>query len=284
MQRQDVADDDPNGVSHPMGAAVVAGAETTIGTAIVRAFDERGWPVVGIVGPAADRSAVESAGCSMVLDEHPPDGIDDRFERVAARYGRIACLVTGPGSGRFDAVEDAGDVGLAESLDVNVRAPTRLIRAALPHMRYVEDGRIVVLTDVAARLSLPGWGTYSASMAGLAALTDAVRLEVADRGIEVVRIETRLLGHDAPREPVGSSRTGAYPELEQLAGDLAAVGGPLLRTTPATIASAVVDAASAGDPAGRRAVGTVARIIGVAALLPPRIRDPLIRLAVRVMT
>ena len=64
-----------------------------------------------------------------------------------------------------------------------------MIRAVVPHMRRQQTGRIINISSIAGKLSTPVNGTYSATKFALEALSDALRLELAPFGIQVVLIE-----------------------------------------------------------------------------------------------
>jgi len=65
----------------------------------------------------------------------------------------------------------------------------RMVRAVAPHMRQQKAGRIVNIGSVGGKLVLPVNGTYSATKFALEALSDALRLELALFGIQVVLVE-----------------------------------------------------------------------------------------------
>ena len=73
--------------------------------------------------------------------------------------------------------------------DVNVYGVMRMIRAVAPHMRRQKAGRIINISSISGKLSTPVNGTYSATKFALEALSDALRIELAPFGIQVVLIE-----------------------------------------------------------------------------------------------
>jgi short-subunit dehydrogenase len=65
----------------------------------------------------------------------------------------------------------------------------RMIRAVVPQMRQQQAGRVITIGSLAGKRVLPVNGTYSATKFALEALSDALRLELAPFGIQVVLIE-----------------------------------------------------------------------------------------------
>jgi short-subunit dehydrogenase len=72
---------------------------------------------------------------------------------------------------------------------VNVFGIMRMIQAVAPQMRRQKAGRIINISSVVGKLVTPANGTYSASKFAVEALSDALRLELAPFGIQVVLIE-----------------------------------------------------------------------------------------------
>ena len=70
-------------------------------------------------------------------------------------------------------------------LDILLRAHTRTIRAALPHLRKSEGGRIVNIASIAGKEGNPKPGAYSASKAGVIGMTKSLAKEVADTEIRI---------------------------------------------------------------------------------------------------
>jgi NAD(P)-dependent dehydrogenase (short-subunit alcohol dehydrogenase family) len=83
-----------------------------------------------------------------------------------------------------------------------VVAPMRLARLALPHMRSAGGGRVVNVSSIYGLTTTPLSGWYQAAKHALEAASDALRVEVARDGIEVVLIEP------------GGFKTGIWDELD----------------------------------------------------------------------
>jgi short-subunit dehydrogenase len=73
--------------------------------------------------------------------------------------------------------------------DVNVYGVMRMIRAVVPQMRQQKAGRVINISSIGGKLVIPVNGTYSATKFALEALSDALRMELALFGIQVVLIE-----------------------------------------------------------------------------------------------
>ncbi|WAR19584.1 BDH-like protein, partial [Mya arenaria] len=72
--------------------------------------------------------------------------------------------------------------------DVNMYGPIRVVKAFLPLIR-ASAGRIINVTSVHGRMSIPRWSTYDVTKHGLETLSDSLRLEMAKFGVRVSIVE-----------------------------------------------------------------------------------------------
>jgi NAD(P)-dependent dehydrogenase (short-subunit alcohol dehydrogenase family) len=172
-----------------MTTVLVTGASSGIGAAATAELLAAGAEVVATVRSRSDvarlharhdtdRLAVklldvtDADTCTQVVDDVRPD-----------------VVVNAAGDALLGAIVDAEDDAVREQFEVLVLAPVRLARLAIPHMRARGRGRVVNVSSSTADAALPFTGWYAAAKAALDAATDALRLELAADGIDVVRIE-----------------------------------------------------------------------------------------------
>ena len=261
---------------------LITGASSGIGRATAEVFLDDDWQVWATARDEDDVADLAEAGCETAeLDVTEASHCERVVEDVVEAAGRIDCLVNNAGYAQFGAVEDITTRDLASSgqqFDVNVYGPHRLIRQVMPHMRARESGTIVNVSSVAGRLALPGQGGYAASKHALEALSDALRVEAAEYGIEVVLVqpgpvETEFYDRAADEQDELET-TGAYDWLYTARDDSRLAGiQDALSVTPGTVALTIRDAASASDPDPRYPVGEGAKLILMARHLPARWRD-----------
>ncbi|HEY0244028.1 MAG TPA: oxidoreductase [Mucilaginibacter sp.] len=111
------------------------------------------------------------------------------IEAIIRAEGRIDVLVNNAGFGSYGAIEDVSISDAKYQLDVNVFGAARLAQLVLPHMRKQHFGRIINISSIGGKLALPLGGWYHASKFALEALSDSLRMEVEQFGIDVVVIE-----------------------------------------------------------------------------------------------
>ena len=176
------------------GCALVTGASKGIGAAIARALAADGWPV-GVNyrsdrdGAARVVEAISADGGRAVAleadvaDQGTPDEL---FARLEEEFGSsVLVLVNNAGINRDDLAPSLSDEDWSAVIDTDLTAAFRLTRRALKTMLRARAGRIVNISSVVGLRANPGQANYAAAKAGLLALTKAVAVEVARRGITV---------------------------------------------------------------------------------------------------
>ena len=97
-------------------------------------------------------------------------------------------LVNNAGSGVFGAVEHVGADDAARQFAVNLFGPLELTRRLLPSLR-ASGGRVIWIGSLAGRIALPFQSHYSATKASVAAVSDAMRMELRPLGVQVSCVE-----------------------------------------------------------------------------------------------
>jgi short-subunit dehydrogenase len=170
--------------------AVITGASSGIGAALARQLHGAGAYVTLVARRAARLSALADAmgreRCRIVvcdLADSPTEWIAE-----AERFAPIDVFVNNAGvqaAGPFARVDDA--VG-RRLLAVDLLAPLALTRAILPPMLARRSGVVVNVSSLVAVVPLAGMARYVAAKAGLAAFSEALRVEVAARGVHVLTV------------------------------------------------------------------------------------------------
>ena len=273
--------------------ALITGCSSGIGRATARRFLAEEWVVYATARNPADIQTLgeHEAARLATLDVTDAEDVERVTERMVEEEGRIDCVVNNAGFGQHGPVEDVPIDDVHRQFDVNVYGPHRLVRRVLPQMREQGDGTIVNLSSVQGRIALPGTAPYSSSKHALEAMSDALRSEVADFGVDVVLVEpgpvaTSFQDRVEDELPADEERTlHAYGWLYDLIDDWEAISGDgPLSSGPEAVARVVVDAASVSDPAARYPVGPVAKAGEYTRFLPDSSRERIIRLVKRLTT
>ena len=171
---------------------LVTGASSGIGRAIVEGLAREGHRVVGTSRRASGfpEEAAGGGGVSTIpLDVTDQRSVDAAVSYMCERYGRIDVLVNNAGFGVAGSVEDTSPEEAFAQFDTNFFGVHRMVRGVLPVMRAQGSGLIVTVGSVAAILTVPYQGLYSASKHALEALMEAVRIECRSFGIKGVLVE-----------------------------------------------------------------------------------------------
>jgi NAD(P)-dependent dehydrogenase (short-subunit alcohol dehydrogenase family) len=109
--------------------------------------------------------------------------------RAFAELGRIDVVVNNAGYGLFGAAEELTDEQILHQLHTNLIGSIQVVRAALPHLRAQDGGRIIQLSTYGGQAAFPGGSLYHASKWGVEGFIEAVMQEVAPFNIGVTIIE-----------------------------------------------------------------------------------------------
>ncbi|MFC6836418.1 SDR family oxidoreductase [Halomarina ordinaria] len=258
---------------------LITGSSSGIGRETARAFHDDDWTVYATARDPATVADLAERGCeTAALDVTDEEQVRATVDAVIEEQGRLDCVVNNAGYGQFGPVEDVPTTALHRQFDVNVYGPHRVVRAALPHMREREEGRIVNVSSVAGRVVTPGMGAYAASKFALEALTDALRNEIAPYDVEAVLVEPgpveTSFAERANGELAGVERSGAYESVYRLYDDSEVFGGQSpVAIAPEQVARTVLEAAVTPDPRARYPVGGFAELSLKARYLPDGARD-----------
>jgi NAD(P)-dependent dehydrogenase (short-subunit alcohol dehydrogenase family) len=170
---------------------IVTGASSGIGRATALRFGRDGASVVAVGRNESALSdvakAVESAGgkaAVVAIDVTAADAPARIVQAAVDRFGGLTALVNAAGIIASGTIETTTDAAWDEMLDINVRAPFRLMRAALPSL-VASRGSIVNVSSVTGLRSFPGVLAYCVSKSGVDQLTRCAALELAPKGVRV---------------------------------------------------------------------------------------------------
>ena len=171
---------------------MVSGASRGIGCAVVERLMEGGYHVSAGVCDA--RGLVGSD--RLMLRRYDAESLPSAQAWVAAtieRFGRLDGLINAAGINPQANLTDPDETALDAMMLINVKAPMRLIRLALPHLAKSGEGRVINIASMSGkRVRNPNAG-YAMSKFALLALTHAVRQYGWEHGIRAPRSARALL-------------------------------------------------------------------------------------------
>jgi NAD(P)-dependent dehydrogenase (short-subunit alcohol dehydrogenase family) len=175
----------------PTQQVIVTGASSGIGRAAAVRFGRAGADVL-TVGRQAEALAevvgeIARAGgraAALVADVTAADAPELIVRTALERFGGITTLVNAAGIIGSGTVETTTDHAWDAMLDINARAPFRLMRAAATALE-TSAGSIVNVSSVTGLRAFPGVLAYCVSKAAVDQLTRCAALELAPKGIRV---------------------------------------------------------------------------------------------------
>lgn len=274
-----------------MKAVVITGASSGIGRACALTLDNNGFRVFAGVRKEADGAALRAEASEAltpvyidVTDEASITALAEQVGSAAGGAG-LAGLVNNAGTTLPGPVEYLPLSGFRRQLEVNLVGPLAATQALLPLLR-AGHGRVVNVTSAAGKVGVPLMAPYVAAKHGLEGLSDVLRLEFLQFGVQVSVIEPGFIAtemggklrrdtvaaiHALPEE--GQRRYG--PQLEAIAENISqhAASG----SEPQVVADAVLHALTSDKPRTRYPVGEGAkRMLMLRRILPDRGFDRII--------
>lgn len=269
-------------------AVLITGASTGIGAACALHLDRLGFLVFAGVRREEDGEALKRMGSdrlvSVLLDVTDESSIQKAHAIVLeqVRSHGLYGLVNNAGIAVAGPLEAVPIPDLRRQLEVNVIGQVAVTQAFLPLIRQAR-GRIVNMGSIAGRGAIPLMGPYAASKFALEALTDALRLELQQWGIEVSIVEPGAIATpiwEKSRKDAVSLETATRPELRDLYGTLVTAVRTVFEQAVAqaiscdAVSEAVEHALTAVRPKTRYLVGRDAKLRALMIkLLPDRIAD-----------
>ncbi|HEU5411854.1 MAG TPA: SDR family oxidoreductase [Candidatus Acidoferrales bacterium] len=192
--------------------ALVTGGTDGLGRATAILLAQEGFRVF-----AAGRDAQKRAALEQFAEEHELplqtlelDVTDDASAARAVgeaerRTGGVDVLVNNAGIAIAAVMEEITLTDLRKQFETNVIAPVRMAQLVLPGMRERRRGRIINMSSIAGKVAHPLMGPYSGSKHALEAVSDAMRLELAQFGIQVVLIEPGFIPTNINQASAGLS-------------------------------------------------------------------------------
>ena len=151
---------------------------------------------------------------TLMLDVNSGESIAAAAEEVARRTGGygLDALVNNAGFGLQAPMELISSDDLRRQFETNVFGLVSVTQAFLPAMRSRGSGRIVNVSSIVGRISMPLQGGYSASKFAVEAISDAFRRELAPFGVRVVIVEPGVIRTQFAS--TASSTVSAYAEQD----------------------------------------------------------------------
>ena len=185
-------------MSDQQRVALITGTSSGIGLLTAVEMAKAGFRVIATMRNLQKRArldeAVAKAGISSnlqvrSLDVTASDSLPGAVAGFIQEFGGIDVLVNNAGFAMAGFAEDMRLSEIREQFETNFFGSVAMTLAVLPHMRERKSGHIIMVSSASGLSAQPVASSYSASKFALEGWTEALRLEVACLGVQVVLVE-----------------------------------------------------------------------------------------------
>jgi NAD(P)-dependent dehydrogenase (short-subunit alcohol dehydrogenase family) len=174
-----------------MKVVLITGGARGIGAATGAELARRGWtPVLADIDPTGD---------VLPLDVTDAAACERAVATVLERHGRLDAVWANAGIASFGPLALTDPAAWTRTIEVNLLGAYRTVRAALPAI-IAARGYVAVTASLASFAHAPGMSAYAASKAGVEAMSNALRIELAPHGVEVGTIHPTWVATEMVRE------------------------------------------------------------------------------------
>lgn len=193
----------------------VTGGHGVLGRAVVQAALADGLKVAVIdhaSGHAVPDGVLELGG----VDLTDPASAARAIDAVVARLGRLDALLNVAGGFTWQTTDDA-DPAWERMFALNLKTALNASRAALPHLKRSDEGRIVNVGANGALKAAAGMGAYAASKAGVHKLTEGLAEELKTTSVTVNAVLPSILDTDQNRKDMPDADPAKWVQPPDLA-------------------------------------------------------------------
>lgn len=182
--------------------AVITGASSGIGAATARLLAGAGASVVLTARRAERLASLEAelnalrpgSAAVATCDVRDASAVDAVFLAEAGAGRPIDLVVANAGLGLgVAALQDGDPEDWSTMIDTNVKGVLHTVRAALPGLRELGRGDLVLLGSVAGRQVYPGGNVYNATKHAVKAIYDALRLDNVGSGVRFTTVDPGMV-------------------------------------------------------------------------------------------
>lgn len=258
---------------------LVTGASSGIGYATAIYLAQNGYNVYGAARRVGKMQDLKPYGVKPIsLDLTQDESVVACVEQILQEAGSIDVLVNNAGSGFYGSLEDVPMADARQLVEVNLFGVARLIQLVLPNMRKNQYGKIVNISSVGGKVGLPLGVWYHASKFAIEGLSDALRNEVKQFGIDVIVVEPG--GTKSEMTGIGTEyvmRVSGKTVYQDLAKGIVKMYTSMKGSEPIVIAKLIKKGIEAKSPKTRYIGGAMAKpMLFLRKLLPDKMFDSIV--------
>lgn len=214
--------------------AVITGGTGALGQAVVPLLVRRNFKIAATYIIPEEARALEKA---IDLDEDQlllrrvdstdPESINVFMKDTVEAFGglNVLCTLVGGWAGGRD-VAETDDLRFDRMIDLNLRSTFYSLRAAIPHMRDADWGRIIAVGSRAASDAPAGQAAYNMAKAGVESLIKSVARELDDTNVTANAILPTVIDTQATRAALPYADYVKWPKPEEIAAVIDFLASP----------------------------------------------------------
>ncbi len=259
---------------------LVTGASSGIGLETAKLLAEAGHIVYGAARRVDRMKDLGSSGIKLIaMDVTDDEAMTRGIGEIIAKEKRIDVLVNNAGYGSYGSLEDVPMSEAKYQFEVNIFGLARLTQLVLPYMRERRSGTIINVSSIGGKIGEPHGSWYHATKFAVEGLSDSLRMELKQFGINVVVVQPGAIITEwagiAGENLLKTSGDTAYKGLAEKHAKMFSRADKM-GSKPVVIAKAIGRAIAARRPRTRYAVGGGAKpILFLRRILSDRMFDRL---------
>src|SRR5918995_1358405 len=249
------------------GIALVTGSSSGIGLETSKLLAKSGFYTYATVHKLEGKGAHQIADIVkkenlpldvVQLDVNSDESVIDTINTIIKKNSRIDVIVNNAGYALGGALEETSMEEIRKQFETNFFGAVRVMQAAIPIMRRQRSGKIVNITSMGGRISIPLSTFYHGSKFALEGVSESLQYELESFGIKVILIEPGAVGSNFWKSiKIANKATSPNSFYTQLAANMSKTFKKMEENAmhPSEVAKSILDAVTSDDPQLRYVVG-----------------------------
>ncbi|KAF8668095.1 short-chain dehydrogenases reductases (SDR) family [Rhizoctonia solani] len=170
---------------------LITGCSTGMGRHFALTLLSLGQKVIATARNIDQVRDIEQAGAAVMTVDvtWSPDKLNEVAQNAIKVYGRVDYLINNAGYGYQGTIEEMSHQETHDLFSANVFGVMNVTRSFLPHFRERRSGGIIIMSSIASTQYFPGGAMYCITKAAVAAVGEALKVELDPLGIKVLTVD-----------------------------------------------------------------------------------------------
>ncbi|MGH9925320.1 MAG: SDR family oxidoreductase, partial [Nitrososphaeraceae archaeon] len=192
------------------------------------------------------------------LDVDSDESVKNTINAITEKYDRIDVIVNNAGYALGGALEETSIEEMRKQFETNFFGAVKVMQAAIPFMRRQRSGKIVNITSMGGRISIPLSAFYHGSKFALEGVSESLQYELEPFGIKIILIEPGAVGSSFWKSiKIAKEATSPNSPYAQQAANVTKTFKKMEENAmhPSEVAKTILDVVMSNDPQLRYVVG-----------------------------